>query len=113
MSSYNVLVMPEDETCPNCGSRISRHAQFKYGEVRQHEYQIGNKITWGANNVGSPGYRAVLLSAHPERCPACGDLPNVRFEVLVEEDVLIGVERGTVDSEYLRFGHESFVVLEE
>ncbi|HZK72431.1 MAG TPA: hypothetical protein VFD88_00310 [Clostridia bacterium] len=112
MSSYNLLVMPEEDTCPNFGSRIVRKVQFKYAEVWQHEYQIGDKISWGTNNVGSPGRRRVLLSAHPEPCPVCGNVPNVRYEVLVENDVLIGVERASVDTEHKRFDHEHFVVLE-
>ena len=113
MSSYNQLVMPDEEICPNCGSRIVRKVQFKYGEVWQHKYRMGEKIRWGANDIGKSGHSRVVVSAHPEPCPACGDVPDTRDEISIENDVIVRVEQVPVDKEYQRSGHEPFLVLEE
>jgi hypothetical protein len=85
MSAYNRIELSEREACPNCGSCIVRIVQFKYGEVWQHTYRVGDPLVWGENNIGAPGHHKVIASAHPEGCPVCGDVPEFRYEVLLED----------------------------
>ena len=110
MSTYNRLEMPEEETCPTCGSGITRMIQFKYGDVWQHDYKLGDRIIWDKNNVGEPGHKSVIVSAHPEACPVCGDLPDVRFEISLEEDRIVGIERADPAEEFSRFAHNTYTV---
>jgi predicted RNA-binding Zn-ribbon protein involved in translation (DUF1610 family) len=113
MGAYNRVELPDEEICPNCGSRITRFAQFKYGDVWQHDYRRADCLVWERNNVGEAGHHRVTVSGHPESCPACGDVPDVRYEILVEDDRITGIVRADSRSEYSRFGHESFYVTDE
>jgi hypothetical protein len=112
MPAFNRLVMPEAETCPNCRQTIIRSVQFTYGQVWQHEYQTGERLRWGGPSVGEPGHRKVLKSAYPEACPLCGDIPRVRYDLLVEDDTIVSISRSALDTEFQTLGHQSFKVVE-
>lgn len=109
MSAYNTVVMPDTEQCPSCGSLIRRKIQFKYGDTWQHDYAIGDRITWGGNDIG---IRASLVKAlgYPEDCPVCcHDLGGV-FDVIVRNDVIEDVVRGATRP-YIEAGHATYLVV--
>jgi hypothetical protein len=54
MSAYNTVVLAAEVQCPRCGSLIRRRVQFKYGDTRQHDYAIGDRIRRGATTSASP-----------------------------------------------------------
>ena len=57
--------------CPNCGSTGEQFIQFKFGDVWQHDYRLGDTLTWGGNDVGRPGLTKVIVSGAGEECPMC------------------------------------------
>ncbi len=87
MGMFNVLRVPE--TCASCGSAIQRRVQFGWGDTWLHEYDVGDTLRWGGNDIGDPGMRRVVVEAAAENCPVCGaDGPE--GEVIIERDVLLG-----------------------
>lgn len=82
MGAFNTLV--SDLACPNCSRRVRMRIQFKYGDTRQYEYEVGDEIRWGGNDIGEPGHKKVVVDGAGEPCPACGSSGN--FEVVLCED---------------------------
>ena len=42
MGTFNTV--SADLACPRCGSRAIRRIQFKYGNLRLHEYKVGDQL---------------------------------------------------------------------
>lgn len=84
---YNVLLVPG--RCGACGGEIERRVQFAWGDAWLHEYSVGDRLTWGGNDVGDPGIRRVVVEAAAEPCPVCGG-EGPEGEVVVERDVITG-----------------------
>src|SRR5262245_49521167 len=83
MSAFNTML--SEQTCPQSGTPSLWRVQFKYGEVWQHEYRVGDQLVWGKNSIGKPGARRVVVDAVAEPCTNCGYDPG-DFYVLVEND---------------------------
>ena len=113
MSAFNRLKMPEQETCPNCGSLIVRAVQFAYGDVWQRDYELGDTVEWDGNNIGEAGHREVLVSGHPEGCPVCGFIPAVRYEITLRRDRIADLTVADLETEYQRFGHDGYLVTKD
>ncbi|MEU4694709.1 hypothetical protein [Actinoplanes sp. NPDC023714] len=92
--AFNVVTI--DETCPVCANPIRRRVQFKYGELRAHEYELGDVLRWGVNEEGVPA-KLVLVEGVPEECPACGDDPEWVYEIVIRDNVIESATRGTTD----------------
>lgn len=110
MSAYNTVTMAAEELCPRCGSLVRRRIQFKYGDTRQHDYAIGDRIRWGGNDVG---HRASLVRVlgYPEDCPVCGyDLGGV-FDVIIRGDEIEGVVPGSTQP-YVDADNVTYLVIE-
>ena len=67
MSAFNRL--HAEVRCPNCGDSSKQLIQFKFGDVWQYDYQLGDILRWGGNAVGRPGLAKVLVSGAGEECP--------------------------------------------
>lgn len=89
MSAFNRL--RAGVRCPNCGNTAEQVIQFKFGDVWQHDYQLGDVLRWGGNDVGRPGLAKVSVSGAGEECPVCHSRGE-GFSVVVEADVLASVE---------------------
>jgi hypothetical protein len=110
MSAYNTVVLPADEQCPHCGSVIRRRVQFKYGDTRQHDYAVGDRLSWGGNDIGRPATLVKVLG-YPEDCPVCGqDLGGV-FDVIVRSNVIEDVVPGSTQP-YIEADNASYLVAE-
>jgi hypothetical protein len=110
MSAYNTVVLPDEEKCPRCGTGIRRRVQFKYGDTRQHDYVIGDRIKWGGNDIGKPA-RLVTALGYPEDCPVCeNDLGGV-FDVVIRDGVIKDVVPGNTRP-YIDAGDANYIVLE-
>ena len=79
--------------CPACKNEVNLKVQFKYGDVYQHHYQLGDVIKWDRDhartNVGTPGRRKVVVEGVDD-CPVCeaeGD-----YEVWLENDKIVAVK---------------------
>jgi hypothetical protein len=108
MGAYNRLLIAE--TCSRCGSDITRAVQFKYGDVWQRDYAIGQALAWDGNNVGHPGEKCVMVSGHPEACPSCADAPNWTYDLHIIDDIIRSAKRREPGTEFDDYGHEPFVL---
>jgi len=89
MGTFNTVV--SELICPSCELDVTLQAQFKYGDVWQHEYRIGDKLKWGANNIGQLGENVVVDGAG-DVCPRCqydmNDLEIWIIEGIIQKVVL-------------------------
>jgi len=104
MGAYNVLVI---DRCGNCQSNIEVSIQFKYGDVWQYEYKIGDVLKWGGNDVGIKDARKVVVDGIATPCNICGK----------ELDYVINLELNRVKSTepnlgQYRFCKESYIIIE-
>jgi hypothetical protein len=85
--------------------------QFRYGDVWQHQYAIGDKLTWDRANVGDPAFRSVVVNGEAVPCPCC--------RADVERPCYVHIESGVIrevkpaDGRYDFDGEKSFLVLHE
>ncbi len=70
MSAFNRV--STSQVCPNCSNSVVFRVQFKYGDAWQYEYEVGNQIRWGGNDIGAPGAKSVVVDGIAEVCPLCG-----------------------------------------
>jgi hypothetical protein len=99
--------------CPNCSDIIEKQIQFKYGDTRLNEYRIGDRLRWGSNNEGQPGYKKVKVWATGVHCPICGYDPEWdEYEILIENDILISVTSLLNWDEYLA-ERKTYIVINE
>jgi hypothetical protein len=110
MSAYNTVVMPRPQSCSHCGSEIRPWVQFKYGDTRQHDYMIGDRVDWGGNDVGHPA-RLVKALGYPEDCPVCGQELDEVYDVIVCDGVIKDIVPGRTQP-YIDAGHAQYVILE-
>lgn len=89
MSAYNRL--RAKARCPNCGQTSDQVIQFGFGDAWLHEYSLGDPLRWGGNDIGRPGLRKVVVAGAGEECPVCHSRGE-EFSVIVEQDVLIGID---------------------
>lgn len=110
MGAYNTI--EGVARCPSCASSGPVRAQFKYGDVWQHHYGLGDTLRWGGNDRGVRGARLVVVDAVAEtRCSHCGYQGDWDLYLRVEDDVLAALE--TADGRY-EFAQaiEPFIVVE-
>jgi hypothetical protein len=111
VSAYNTVAMAAEEKCPRCKSLIRRRVQFKYGDTWQHDYLIGDRISWGGNDVGEPAGLAMALG-YPEDCPVCGfDLGGV-FDVIFRDGIIEDVVPGNT-RRYIEADNGSYLIVED
>jgi hypothetical protein len=110
MAAFNTVVIPEDETCSNCGHKIKRRVQFKYGARRAYEYAVGDTLKWGTNDLGVPA-RLVKVEGYPEPCPDCGYAPDGVYDVIIRDNVIERVVPNTGEP-YPPDNHEGYIILE-
>ncbi|MBB2943575.1 hypothetical protein FB565_003304 [Actinoplanes lutulentus] len=96
MSAFNVVTVPADEKCPNCGNKIRRRVQFKYGARRAFEYEVGDTLRWGVNDEGVPAH-LVRVMGYPELCSACGDEPEWLYDIAIRDNVIESVTQSSSD----------------
>lgn len=107
MSSFNLV--RGAASCPNCNRSANFEVQFKYGDTWQHSYQLGDDLRWGANDIGSPGRKRVLVEGIGGPCPHC-HADNLDFDVLLKNDELVEIE--PVRGSRTASRPQGFVVLE-
>jgi hypothetical protein len=70
MGAFNTISF--EASCPFCGNQQLWTIQFKYGNCRQFEYGIGDKLRWGGNKKGSNvGGEVKTGGLAEERCKRC------------------------------------------
>ena len=92
MSAFNIL--SSEIQCSICQKRYQGQIQFKFGDTWQLQYQIGDKIKWGGNDIGKPRISKVKVYGLLEssECPICRELETVNeFDIYIENDIIVGV----------------------
>jgi hypothetical protein len=98
--------------CPSCKMDVEATVQFKYGSVVHHKYSIGDKIVWGANDVGRPGRQLVVVEGEAMGCPNCGYDADWPAYIVVENDIIRSVTNATGAYDFASTA-ESYIVLRE
>lgn len=81
--------------CPECGKAHTAMVQFKFGELWQYEYELGDALRWGAtNDIGNDQLVARVLGNYT--CPCNGRLRSA--ELLVDHGVSVAVRE--IDEDY-------------
>jgi hypothetical protein len=108
MSAYNTVTWPT--TCPITKNAVTLTVQFKYGNTWQYQYQLGEELRWGGNEVGKKGKKKVVIDAISERCPACGQQHDL--DLFVEKDKLVSIALHQTENDYSLSGL-NYIILEE
>ena len=95
MSAFNILKTVC--TCPICGKVEQFSIQFKYGSTWQHQYEIGESLRWGGNEIGVRTAKPVRVEAIGGPCPNCAT-DNIEFDLMIEANQIklvipLGLER--------------------
>lgn len=112
MSAYNVLIT--DVHCPDCGKISSGSIQFKYGNTSQLSYHVGDKISWGGNDIGKPEYKKVKAYGilQSEVCPFCHNCNiNEEYDIFIEDNIIKSVKPMEDSESYLEMKNSEFVVI--
>ncbi|MEV6069441.1 hypothetical protein AB0L82_23090 [Nocardia sp. NPDC052001] len=64
--------------------------QFKYGQVRQYRYEIGDELIWAAAGIGDATAETAVVEGYACECPNC-EFELGECEVLIACGRLIGV----------------------
>lgn len=71
MAAFNTVRARRLVRCPRCSDAGTINLQFAYGDTWQYQYELGDLLRWGGNDVGIRSESARVL-AFPEPCPVCG-----------------------------------------
>jgi hypothetical protein len=108
LSAFNTV--HSQQVCPTCHNLVELVIQFKYGDVWQHVYHIGDRLRWDRNNYGEPGHMRVVLDAVAEPCPICAANGH-DYEVYIEADNIASVRPASGAYDFAACG-ESYIVLD-
>jgi hypothetical protein len=111
MGAFNTVV--GKAICPKCKRHVRVIGQFKFGNVRQFSYRIGDMLGWGGNEIGRSGFQHVVVDAIAEtNCPSCGFSGEWDLYLHVQCDRLVRLETATGDHDFVREG-KNYCVLSE
>jgi hypothetical protein len=108
MGAFNVV--ETIQRCPACKREAKFLVQFKFGELWQYHYEIGDLIQWGERyrrqNEGRPGLGRVAVDGAAEPCPFCG-ADGGDYEVIIESDHISEVHPL---AEPQKFSKQTFII---
>ena len=93
MSAFNIL--KADCECSNCKKFYKGTIQFKYGDTWQYEYQIGDQLKWGGNDIGLNSARKVKIYGVLENniCTICNqENDNNEFDIFIQKNTIERLE---------------------
>ena len=110
MSAYNIAIV--NLPCKRCDVTSTRVVQFKYGNVRQLEYRVGDSLLWGGNDIGVPGRLSVVVDGIVEgKCSNCGFDREWSVYVYLERDRIAHVVSATGEHDFVG-AQSNFIILE-
>ena len=83
MGAFNTLTT--ETICPVCNHKVIFDIQFKYGNTWQYQYKLGQKITWGGNDIGVPNKKKVLVEGIGGPCSNC-KTDFLEFKKIISSD---------------------------
>jgi hypothetical protein len=108
MSAYNTVI--STQVCGSCGNEINLVVQFKYGDVWQYQYHIGDILNWGGNDAGRKDAARVVVDGVAERCPIC-NFEGADYEVWIENNRIISVHPASGEYDFVNC-QETYIILE-
>lgn len=108
MGTFNTLIV--NMACPVCKVQVTMPIQFKYGDSWQKDYSLGEKLTWGGNDIGVANAEYVVLDGAGENCPNCD--AETDFYIFLRNDVFEKVIPADGSIDFVA-RNDSFIVLEE
>ena len=107
MSAFNRVHLPWHDVSDY--KVLDIHVQFKYGDTWQYDYEVGDVLKWGGNDIGVKNAKHVVVYGCAE-----GDLPGVPedFEVHIVDGTIERVIRATGDYDFVHC-QVTFIVLQE
>lgn len=86
MGSYNIL--NAEIHCQNCSKAFGIRLQFKFGDIWQKIYEIGDTVSWGGNDIGSSHYSKVKVYGIAESgmCPHCNFINKEEYDIYIEDN---------------------------
>ena len=107
MSAYNTV--SAEIQLPGCKLKCDILVQFKYGECRQHNYRVGQKIAWGGNQVGKSGAKHVVVDGCLDGSCHYDGIPE-DYEVHIEDDHITRVVPSSGQYDFVK-AKEAYIVL--
>jgi hypothetical protein len=111
MSAFNVL--KANVHCSNCNTFYEASIQFKYGDIWQLKYRVGDKIKWGGNDIGKPNMHKAKVYGilEEDKCKNCGEINSINeFDIYLKDDVIIEVKPMENITEYFSTEGNYFVI---
>lgn len=109
MSAFNVVIVPWQD--PITHKEFELRVQFKYGDVWQYVYQIGEILKWGGNDIGRKEAGRVVVDGCLEGEPPVSEVPE-DFEVHILKNKIDKVVPATGAYDFVS-ANDSFVVVED
>jgi hypothetical protein len=98
--------------CPSCGTQHYSGVQFKYGSRNLLVYNIGDKLIWGANDIGKRDADAVVVDGEFDgRCSSCGYNGFWPIYVFILGDTIVACTNA--DNRYSFVGTEGFLLIDD
>lgn len=101
--------MPAYNTVKIVDSGQTVTVQFKYGEVWQHEYKIGESIKWGDNNTGIEGAEKVVVYGMSE--PSTEQQSGKEYEILIVHNRIVDVSSISEGRDFS--GDRNYIIVEK
>lgn len=88
MGAFNIL--HTTIKCINCGNDFKGKVQFKFGNTWQFNYQVGDTVRWGGNDVGESDKPIVEVYGIAENsiCPNCGYVNDEEFDIAIIDNII-------------------------
>lgn len=111
MGLFNTLIT--EIPCPDCKKKHEARVQYKFGNTRQLKYRVGDTITWGGNDVGTPDLNEVKVYGiiESETCPFCSksNIPE-EYDIFIKENVIISISTIACMGDYVNGNGEYFLL---
>ncbi len=111
MGSLNILCATVK--CSSCKSIYPTKIQFKFGNTWHFHYNLGDKVSWGGNDIGIENLSNVKVYGILEDtiCPVCGRVnEDDEFDIFFEEDVIKRVQILSEPRDYIN-GEGDFSII--
>jgi hypothetical protein len=108
MSAYNTIIFPWKD--PESNKSYDLLIQFKYGEVWQHEYKVGDLLKWGANDVGDHSAKKVVVEGVLEGEKLTDKMPE-DFEIYIVNNKIENVLPSTHNYDFSKTDND-YLILE-
>ncbi|MFC0518498.1 hypothetical protein ACFFGT_30060 [Mucilaginibacter angelicae] len=94
MSTVNILFA--EMACSNCNNLYEQQVQFRFGELWQYSYKMGDRIKRGDEyyDIGKPGLPKVkaLGCLVNNICPFCGFESPEDCDIIIEFDIIKDIQ---------------------